>query len=281
MPIAGTSKDVKFICGKLQGKFEMVDLGPVSHFLGMVVSRDEVSRIVYLTQESYIGQVLEKFGVSNRKPVGTPMEKDKPIMKGVGDKPCDCICYLQLIGSLGWIATGTRSDIVFTFSYLGGETQTAISLPGFVNADFAGDASSLKSTSGYMFLLGTGSIQWHSKHQTITATSTVDAKFITSASVIQELVWFQNLIREFGRSELPISTLYNYNQASLSTVKDMTYKPHSKHIGIRIHQIREFIEDGKEVTMSYCRTSDMIADGLTKPLVLSKHVQFVRMCGLS
>jgi len=108
-----------------------------------------------------------------------------------------------------------------------GETQTAMSLSGFINADFAGDASSLKSTSGYMFLLGTGMIQWHSKRQAITTTRTADAEFIASASAIQELVWFQKLIREIRRSELPVSTLYNNNQASLSTFKDTTYKPYS------------------------------------------------------
>ena len=132
-----------------------------------------------------------------------------------------------------------------------------------------------------MFLLGTGTIQWHSKRLPITTTSTADAECIASTSAIQELVWFRNLIREIGRSELPVSTLYNDHQASLSTFKDTTYKPHSKHIGVRIHQIREFIEHGKEVTMSYCGTNNMIADGLTKPLVLSKHEQFGRMCGLS
>jgi len=54
MLIAGTSKEVKFIWGKLQEKFEMVDLALVSHFLEMVVLWYEVSRIVYLTQEGYI-----------------------------------------------------------------------------------------------------------------------------------------------------------------------------------------------------------------------------------
>jgi len=126
-----------------------------------------------------------------------------------------------------------------------------------------------------------GMIQWHSKRQALTATSTADAESMPSASAIQELVWFRNLIKEIIRSELPVSTLYNDNQASLSTFKDTAYTPHSKHIGVRVHQIREFIEDGREVTMDYCRTNNMVADGLTKPLVLGKHILFVRMCGLS
>jgi len=112
-------------------------------------------------------------------------------------------------------------------------------------------------------------------------TSTADVEFVASASAIQELVWFRNLIKEIIRSGLPVSTLYNNNQALLSTFKDTAYKPHSKHIAIRVHQIRDFIEDGRKVTMDYCRTNNMVADGLTKPLALSKCILFVRMCGLS
>jgi len=145
-----------------------------------------------------------------------------------------------------------------------------------VDSDLASEAGTLNSTSGYIFLLGMGMIQWHAKHQALTATSTADPKFIVSASAIHELVWFQHLIKEIIRSELPVSTLYNDNQASHSTFQDTAYKPHSKDIGIRVYEIREFIEDGREVTMDYCRTNDMLADGLTKPLVLSKHILFVQ-----
>src|SRR5207237_7020604 len=109
---------------------------------------------------------------------------------------------------------------------------------------------------------------------------TADAEFIASASAIQELVWFRKLVQEITRSSLHVSILFNDNQASLSTFKDTTYKPHSKHIGVRVHQIREFIEDGQDVVMEYCWTGDMVADGLTKPLLLVKHKDFVRMCGL-
>jgi len=46
-------------------------------------------------------------------------------------------------------------------------------------------------------------------------------------------------------------------------------------------QIREFIEDGREVMIDYCMTNDMVADGLTTSLVLSKHILFARMGRLS
>ena len=59
---------------------------------GSVFADDTIS----LTQEGYIDRVLERFGMANCTPIGTPMEKDKPGMKGGGDKPCDRTLYLQL-----------------------------------------------------------------------------------------------------------------------------------------------------------------------------------------
>jgi len=119
MLIAGVLGEVKLVCDKLKSKFEMADLGTVSHFLGMVVSMETNGHMISLTQEGYIDRALERFGMASCKPVGTPMEKDKTGMKGGRDKPCDRTLYLQLIQSLGWIATGTRPNIAFTVSYLG------------------------------------------------------------------------------------------------------------------------------------------------------------------
>jgi hypothetical protein len=291
----------------------MVDLGLVQHFLGIMVSRDGCGQKVYITQEGYIGRVLERFGMSDCKPVATPMDKDKPHEREEEEEACDKTLYQQLIGSLGWIAIGTRPDISFAVSYLGrfganpsrqhwvcakrvlrylagtrylrlglgGNMSLQIPLNGFVDADFTGDTGTLKSTTGYISLMGSAVIQWHSKKQSITATSTADAEFIACATAIQELIWFRHLVSEITTSTLELSTLYNDNQASLSTFTDTAYKPHSKHVGVRVCQIREIIEDGKEVVMDYCSTERMVADGLTKPLAGVKHVVFVKMCGLS
>jgi len=101
MLIAGALGEVKLVCDNLKSKFEMVDLGTVSHFLGMGLSLDSKGHTISLTQERYIDRVLERFGMASCKPVATPMEKGKPGIKGGGDKPCDRTLYLQLIRSLG------------------------------------------------------------------------------------------------------------------------------------------------------------------------------------
>jgi len=61
---------------------------------------------------------------------------DEPGPKGGGDKLPDCTRFLQLIGSLEWIATGTRPDIAFTVLYLGNLTLTLPIIIGCVRREF-------------------------------------------------------------------------------------------------------------------------------------------------
>ena len=46
---------------------------------------------------------------------------------------------------------------------------------------------------------------------------------------------------------------------------DRVYQPHFNYVGIPVCQIREIIDDGKNVVMDYCNIERMIADGPTKP----------------
>ena len=81
-----------------------------------------------------------------------------------------------------------------------GELKEGFKLSEDVDSNFAGEASSFKPTTGYVRLLSSGIVQWHSKCQLITESSTAAAEFIASASAIQELVWFRQLVQEITRS---------------------------------------------------------------------------------
>ncbi|PNX66496.1 putative copia-type protein, partial [Trifolium pratense] len=50
-----------------------------------------------------------------------------------------------------------------------------IELVGWSDSDYAGDLDDRKSTSGYVFMLGTGTISWSSKKQPIVTLSTTEA----------------------------------------------------------------------------------------------------------
>ena len=54
---------------------------------------------------------------------------------------------------------------------------------------FAGCVDSHKSTSGYIFILAGGAISWRSVKQTMTATSTMEAEFISCFKATSHGVW--------------------------------------------------------------------------------------------
>ena len=53
-----------------------------------------------------------------------------------------------------------------------------LQLKGYIDADWGGDLDEKKSTSGYVFLLGNGSITWCSKKQMCITLSIMEAEFV-------------------------------------------------------------------------------------------------------
>ena len=70
-------------------------------------------------------------------------------------------------------------------------------LYGYCNADWAGKIKSRKSTSGYVFRLGNGTISWKSKKQPVVL-----------CSAVQETVWLRNLLCSVDFEQLNSTTLY-------------------------------------------------------------------------
>ena len=58
---------------ELSKSFSMKDLGSMKQILGMKISRDRKNRKLWLSQESYIEKVLERFNMSKAKVVCSPL----------------------------------------------------------------------------------------------------------------------------------------------------------------------------------------------------------------
>ncbi|GMI66617.1 hypothetical protein HRI_000331000 [Hibiscus trionum] len=57
----------------LSQKFEMKDLGATKKFFEMEIHKDRGSRKLWLPQKGYVKKVLDRIGMSNAKPVSTPL----------------------------------------------------------------------------------------------------------------------------------------------------------------------------------------------------------------
>lgn len=57
---------------QLSNQFEMSDMGELKLFLGLKVDRDLSGGTMKISQPKYIADLLQRFGMSDCKPVATP-----------------------------------------------------------------------------------------------------------------------------------------------------------------------------------------------------------------
>ena len=65
---------------------------------------------------------------------------------------------------------------------------------GYSDSDFAGCVDSRKSTSGYIFMFVSGAVSWRNAKQILTATSTMEAEFVSCFEAISHGVWLKSFI---------------------------------------------------------------------------------------
>jgi len=96
----------------LQADFALKDLGDLHYFLGIEVKRVEDGLI--MSQQKYASNILLRAGMSNCKPVNTPISISDQLNVNDGDKlgPDDSSKYRSLVGALQYL-TLTRPDICF------------------------------------------------------------------------------------------------------------------------------------------------------------------------
>lgn len=67
----------------LTSNFKMKDLGEAQYCLGIRIKRDKDKGIIYLDQEKYINEILEKFGMNDCKPIDTPCDPNQKLTKNL------------------------------------------------------------------------------------------------------------------------------------------------------------------------------------------------------
>ena len=150
-------------------------------------------------------------------------------------------------------------------------------IEAFSDADFAKE-NDRKSRSGIIAKIGQSVVTWKSKKQKTVALSTVEAEYVAGALGAQELIWIQQLYDEL---EINYTTpvLWIDNQGALALSKNPTKHSKTKHVSIKEHFIRDTVNNGK-IKTEYCRTDEMEADILTKPLGRKKFIYFREKFGL-
>ena len=181
-------------------------------------------------------------------------------------------------GAVQRIIRYLRTTIDYQLTFQG----TLESLTGYTDSDWAGDRDTRRSTSGFIFHLGSGPISWQSKRQPIVALSTCEAEYIGQTQAAKEAIWLRNLLRELKPDDKDTAKaviIFGDNQGAIALAKNPEFHARSKHIDIRHHFVREKVAEGT-VDLQYTPTECQVADGLTKPLPKDKFIQFWNALGL-
>src|SRR5260221_4054463 len=108
----------------LNHHFELVDLSYSNWLLSVSVTYNFEDKTISLGQQAYVEQILACFGLTNARPNVTLMESgadyhlDSPSVSPTLLTPAEKTTYHEMIGSLMYCATMTRSDIAYAIPML-------------------------------------------------------------------------------------------------------------------------------------------------------------------
>ncbi|GKB69961.1 ribonuclease H-like domain-containing protein [Tanacetum coccineum] len=97
------------IIASLHAEFSMTDLGPLNYFLDVSVTRNTSG--MFLSQQKYATEVLERAGMLTCNQCRTPVDTDSKLA-AAGDHVSDPTLYRSLAGALQYL-TFTRPDISY------------------------------------------------------------------------------------------------------------------------------------------------------------------------
>ena len=257
---------------------------------------------IWLSQRQYGLDMLSKYGMTACKPLSVPLEQNVKLSADVGDEIEDPTMFRRIVGSLIYM-TITRPDLSYavglvsqfmqvprkphldavrrilryvksTLHYgLFYEAGTDVQVFGYTDADWAGSMSDRRSTSGYMFSLGSAAVTWSSKKQSTVALSSTEAEYRGAAVAACEVVWLQKLLADLDvQVEGPV-VIYCDNMSSIQLARNPVFHARTKHIEVHYHFVREKVLAG-EIDLVYVSTQDQIADIFTKELGTEKLQKF-------
>jgi hypothetical protein len=290
--ITGTHPQViQSIIAQLQQEFSLKDLGPLSFFLGIQVTRDASG--IHVCQTKYISELLHKTHMADSKPSKTPCTSGSKLSRHDGETLTDPTTYRQVVGALQY-CTLTRPEIAYSVNqlcqhmhapssthciaakrvlrYLNGTidhglhyTKSNLQLNAFCDSDWAGCPDDRRSTTGFAVFLGDCLIAWSAKKQAVVSRSSTEAEYRSLSITTAELFWIRMLLKEIRVYLAVPPVLWCDNIGALALASNPVFHARTKHIEVDYHFVREKVLN-RDVLIKFISTYDQVADLFTKGL---------------
>ncbi|CAI7851112.1 unnamed protein product [Closterium sp. NIES-54] len=297
---------------ELQKRHTCTDLGELRSYLGLQITRDRARRTITLTQSHMVQQVLQRFGFTYSSPQATPLSTRHSLSALPSDESVESSGpYPELVGCLMYLMTCTRPDLAYPLSILaryvaperhrpehmaaakrvlrylcstsgmglvlGG--RSLVVLTGHADASWADDQATQRSSQGYTFSLGSGSVSWRATRSSSVLGSICEAEIYAGAMAAQELRWLTYLLTDLGEPPRSPPVLYVDTKAMLALCREQRLEHRTKHIALRYFLARELQQRG-QLRLAYVASEANTADVFTKALAPCDHQRFCTQLGL-
>ncbi|CAI7917119.1 unnamed protein product [Closterium sp. NIES-54] len=261
---------------ELQKRHTCTDLGELRGYLGLQITRDRAQRTITLTQSHMVQQVLQRFDFTYSLPHATPLSTRHSLSALPSDESVELSGpYPELVGCLmvlRYLCSTSGMGLV-----LGG--QSPVVLTGHADASWADDQATQRSSQGYTFSLGSGSVSWRATRSSSVLGSSCEAEIYAGAMAAQELRWLTYLLTDFGEVPHSPPVLYVDNKAMLALCQEQRLEHRTKHIALRYFLARELQQCG-QLRLAYVASEANTADIFTKALAPCDHQRFRTQLGL-
>ncbi|CAI7741743.1 unnamed protein product [Closterium sp. NIES-53] len=160
---------------------------------------------------------------------------------------------------------------------LGGRARVV--LTGHADASWVDDLATQRSSQGYTFSLGSGSVSWRSTHSSSVLSSSCEAEIYAGAMAAQELRWLTYLLTDLGEAPRSPPVLYVDNKAMRALCQEHRLEHRTKHIALRYFLARELQQRG-QLRLAYVASQATTTDVFTKALQPCDHQHFCTVQGL-
>ncbi|CAI5978969.1 unnamed protein product [Closterium sp. NIES-65] len=265
-----------YVKSELLKRHTCTHLGELRSYLGLQITRDRARRTITLTQSHMVQQVLQRFGFTYSSPQATPLPTRHSLSALPSDESVESsgppehmaaakrvLRYLCSTSGMG-LVLGGRSPVVLT---------------GHADASWADDQATQRSSQGYTFSLGSGSVSWRSTRSSSVLGSSCEAEIYAGAMAAQELRWLTYLLTDLGEPPRSPPVLYVDNKAMLALCREQRLEHRTKHIALRYFLARELQQRG-QLRLAYVASEANTADVFTKALAPCDHQRFCTQLGL-
>ncbi|CAI7912463.1 unnamed protein product [Closterium sp. NIES-53] len=193
---------------ELQKRHTCTDLGEQTSYLGLRITRDRAQRTITLTQSHMVLQILQHFGFTYSSPQSTPLPTGHSLSAPPSDESVEPSGpYPELVGCLVTSGMGL---------VLGGRARVV--LTGHSDASWVDDLATQRSSQGYTFSFGSGSVSWRSTRSSSVLSSSCEAEIYAGAMAAQDLRWATYLLTDLGEAPRSPPNLYQRGQLRLAYV---------------------------------------------------------------